>query len=64
MNAENHNQTAGNHLTPPDLVHLISSVVISGQDKNLKANGIVTLYNTSRSSSSIVIDEIEAEKLA
>ncbi|MFV0453863.1 MAG: class I SAM-dependent DNA methyltransferase, partial [Pseudomonas sp.] len=39
------NETAGEHFTPRDIVHLTTSLVITGQDDKLKPNSIVTIYD-------------------
>ncbi len=43
--AESSNETAGEHFTPRDIVHLATSLVITGQDAKLKPNKIVTIYD-------------------
>lgn len=43
--AESSNETAGEHFTPRDIVHLATSLVITGQDEKLKPNKIVTIYD-------------------
>ncbi|OCT21408.1 type I restriction-modification system subunit M [Pseudomonas putida] len=43
--AESSNETAGEHFTPRDIVHLTTSLVITGQDDKLKPNCIVTIYD-------------------
>ena len=43
--AESSNETAGEHFTPRDIVHLTTSLVITGQDDMLKPNSIVTIYD-------------------
>jgi type I restriction enzyme M protein len=43
--AESSNETAGEHFTPRDVVHLATSLVITGQDDKLKPNRIVTVYD-------------------
>lgn len=43
--AESSNETAGEHFTPRDIVHLTTSLVITGQDDKLKPNNIVTIYD-------------------
>lgn len=43
--AESSNETAGEHFTPRDIVHLTTSLVITGQDGKLAPNSIVTLYD-------------------
>lgn len=43
--AESSNETAGEHFTPRDVVHLATSLVITGQDVKLKPNRIVTIYD-------------------
>ncbi len=43
--AESSNETAGEHFTPRDIVHLATSLVITGQDDKLKPNRIVTIYD-------------------
>ncbi|MGV8940025.1 MAG: type I restriction-modification system subunit M [Lysobacter sp.] len=43
--AESSNETAGEHFTPRDIVHLTTSLVITGQDSKLAPNSIVTIYD-------------------
>lgn len=43
--AESSNETAGEHFTPRDVVHLTTSLVLTGQDDKLKTGGIVTVYD-------------------
>ena len=43
--AESSNETAGEHFTPRDIVHLTTSLVMTGQDKKLAPNSIVTIYD-------------------
>ena len=43
--AESSNETAGEHFTPRDIVHLTTSLVLTGQDAKLKSGGIVTVYD-------------------
>ncbi len=43
--AESSNETGGEHFTPRDIVHLTTSLVITGQDDKLKPNSIVTIYD-------------------
>lgn len=43
--AESSNETAGEHFTPRDIVHLTTSLVLTGQDDKLKPHSIVTLYD-------------------
>ncbi|OOC10030.1 type I restriction-modification system subunit M [Thioalkalivibrio halophilus] len=43
--AESSNDTAGEHFTPRDVVHLTTSLVLTGQDDKLKPHGIVTVYD-------------------
>jgi len=43
--AESSNETAGEHFTPRDIVHLATSLVITGQDAKLQPNKIVTIYD-------------------
>lgn len=43
--AESSNETAGEHFTPRDCVHLTSSLLLTGQDHVLKPNSIVTIYD-------------------
>ena len=43
--AESSNETAGEHFTPRDVVHLTTSLVITGQDEKLEPNAIVTIYD-------------------
>ena len=43
--AESSNETAGEHFTPRDIVHLTTSLVLTGQEHKLKPNNIVTIYD-------------------
>ncbi|MCH8533257.1 MAG: type I restriction-modification system subunit M [Saccharospirillum sp.] len=43
--AESSNETAGEHFTPRDIVHLTTSLVLTGQEERLKPNSIVTIYD-------------------
>ncbi|WP_026279274.1 MULTISPECIES: class I SAM-dependent DNA methyltransferase [unclassified Thioalkalivibrio] len=43
--AESSNETAGEHFTPRDIVHLTTSLVLTGQEHKLKPHGIVTIYD-------------------
>ncbi|MCC5812009.1 MAG: SAM-dependent DNA methyltransferase [Ectothiorhodospiraceae bacterium] len=43
--AESSNETAGEHFTPRDIVHLTTSLVLTGQDAKLKPHSIVTVYD-------------------
>jgi type I restriction enzyme M protein len=43
--AESSNETAGEHFTPRDIVHLTTSLVITDQDYKLSRNSIVTIYD-------------------
>jgi len=43
--AESSNETAGEHFTPRDIVHLTTSLVITNQDHKLVPNSIVTIYD-------------------
>ncbi|WP_228276170.1 type I restriction-modification system subunit M [Neopusillimonas aestuarii] len=43
--AESSNETAGEHFTPRDIVHLTTSLVLTNQDDKLKPNSIVTVYD-------------------
>nr|WP_205743601.1 class I SAM-dependent DNA methyltransferase [Halomonas alimentaria] len=43
--AESSNDTAGEHFTPRDIVHLTTSLVLTGQDDKLRPHGIVTVYD-------------------
>ena len=43
--AESSNDTAGEHFTPRDIVHLTTSLVLTGQDNKLKPHSIVTIYD-------------------
>ncbi|MFW5452383.1 type I restriction-modification system subunit M [Thioalkalivibrio sulfidiphilus] len=43
--AESSNDTAGEHFTPRDIVHLTTSLVLTGQEDKLKPHGIVTIYD-------------------
>ncbi|TXD35265.1 SAM-dependent DNA methyltransferase [Lujinxingia vulgaris] len=43
--AESSNETAGEHFTPRDIVHLTTSLVLTGQDEKLAPHKIVTIYD-------------------
>ena len=43
--AESSNETAGEHFTPRDIVHLTTSLVITDQVHKLAPNSIVTIYD-------------------
>ncbi|SFY37004.1 type I restriction enzyme M protein [Pseudomonas sp. NFR02] len=43
--AESSNETAGEHFTPRDIVHLTTSLVITDQDHKLTPSNIVTIYD-------------------
>ncbi|MCE8044639.1 N-6 DNA methylase [Halomonas daqingensis] len=43
--AESSNDTAGEHFTPRDIVHLTTSLVLTGQEHKLKEGSIVTVYD-------------------
>jgi len=43
--AESSNETAGEHFTPRDIVHLTTSLVITDEDHKLAPNSIVTIYD-------------------
>lgn len=43
--AESSNETAGEHFTPRDIVHLTSSLVLTGQEERLKPHSIFTVYD-------------------
>ncbi|MGB1479574.1 MAG: type I restriction-modification system subunit M [Marinobacter salsuginis] len=43
--AESSNETAGEHFTPRDIVHLTTSLVLTGQEDRLTPNRIVTIYD-------------------
>jgi len=43
--AESSNETAGEHFTPRDIVHLTTSLVLTDQEAKLKPNSIVTIYD-------------------
>ena len=43
--AESSNETAGEHFTPRDIVHLTASLVLTGQEGKLQPNSIVTIYD-------------------
>lgn len=43
--AESSNETAGEHFTPRDIVHLTTSLVLTDQDRKLAPNSIVTIYD-------------------
>jgi len=43
--AESSNETAGEHFTPRDIVHLTTSLLLTGQEEKLKPHAIVTIYD-------------------
>lgn len=43
--AESSNETAGEHFTPRDVVHLVTSLLFTGQEHKLKPGKIVTIYD-------------------
>jgi len=43
--AESSNETAGEHFTPRDIVHLTTSLVLTGQEHKLKPASIITIYD-------------------
>ena len=43
--AESSNETAGEHFTPRDIVHLTTSLVLTGQESRLTPSSIVTIYD-------------------
>jgi len=43
--AESSNETAGEHFTPRDVVHLTTSLALTGQDDKLAPHSIVTVYD-------------------
>lgn len=43
--AESSNETAGEHFTPRDVVHLVTSLLFTGQDDKLKPGRIITIYD-------------------
>ncbi|MBZ9539792.1 type I restriction-modification system subunit M [Modicisalibacter tunisiensis] len=43
--AESSNETAGEHFTPRDIVHLTTSLVLTGQDETLHPHRIATVYD-------------------
>ncbi|MBL3557620.1 MULTISPECIES: type I restriction-modification system subunit M [Marinobacter] len=43
--AESSNETAGEHFTPRDIVHLTTSLVLTAQESRLTPNSIVTIYD-------------------
>ena len=43
--AESSNETAGEHFTPRDVVHLTTSLLFTGQDDKLRPHAIVTVYD-------------------
>src|SRR5690554_4342171 len=43
--AESSNETAGEHFTPRDIVHLTTSLVLTGQEEKLQPHSIVTIYD-------------------
>jgi len=43
--AESSNETAGEHFTPRDVVHLTTSLVLTGEETKLAPHSIVTVYD-------------------
>ena len=43
--AESSNETAGEHFTPRDIVHLATSLVMTGEEDQLKPGKILTIYD-------------------
>ncbi|WP_043767350.1 type I restriction-modification system subunit M [Algiphilus aromaticivorans] len=43
--AESSNETAGEHFTPRDVVHLTTSLVLTGEEERLRPNSIFTIYD-------------------
>ena len=43
--AESSNETAGEHFTPRDVVHLTTSLVLTGEEDKLRPHSIVTIYD-------------------
>lgn len=43
--AESSNETAGEHFTPRDVVHAATSLLMTGQEKVLTPNSIITIYD-------------------
>ncbi|ABM61931.1 type I restriction-modification system subunit M [Halorhodospira halophila] len=43
--AESSNETAGEHFTPRDVVHLTTSLVLTDQDDKLQPHSVVTVYD-------------------
>ncbi|MCG5512574.1 type I restriction-modification system subunit M [Ectothiorhodospira shaposhnikovii] len=43
--AESSNETAGEHFTPRDIVHLTTSLILTGQEDRLQPHRIVTVYD-------------------
>lgn len=43
--AESSNDTAGEHFTPRDVVHLTTSLVLTGEENKLRPHSIVTIYD-------------------
>jgi len=43
--AESSNDTAGDHFTPRDMVHLTTSLVLAGQEQRLTPYSIITIYD-------------------
>ncbi|QJQ95433.1 MULTISPECIES: class I SAM-dependent DNA methyltransferase [Halomonadaceae] len=43
--AESSNETAGEHFTPRDVVHLTTSLALTGRDDKLRPHRIVTVYD-------------------
>lgn len=43
--AESSNETAGEHFTPRDIVHLTTSLAFTGQEQRLQPGSIVTVYD-------------------
>lgn len=43
--AESSNDTAGEYFTPRDIVHLVTSLVLTGEEERLKPNSIISVYD-------------------
>ncbi|WP_030073070.1 N-6 DNA methylase [Halomonas alkaliantarctica] len=57
--AESSNETAGEHFTPRDIVHLTTSLVLTGQEAKLKPNSIVTVYDPTASTGGLLSESDE-----
>ena len=62
--AESSNETAGEHFTPRDIVHLTTSLVITNQDHKLAPNSIVTIYDPTAGTGGFLSQELNPESYA